>query len=222
MIKVNQITSVAHTSYIKSRVNCLGVCIAKSQTLPMITTKTLEAIRENAPSISLSISFNKEDNYTPTELSEILKYNSAQFYEFTPVDFLKKSDFEIQLKFLEQLPYEKIANGFFIVPDETTFLDNIKSLKMLEDVGVKLFQFEIESAVATKSRLDIKTLYHIENLSKEISILICDNFTTLHNYPIKGATGFYFNIKPTLPFFSYDHSELNFSLGHIMKILSTK
>ena len=87
----------------------------------------------------------------------VLAALGAEYLEFTPVDPYKRPEFEAQLSRLAALSQPKIANGFFVLADDTGFIDEPAPLQQLQDAGVVLFQFElgrpeVDPAVRTTGR----------------------------------------------------------------------
>ena len=220
MIKINQIATEAQANRIKAIADCIGVCITKTPMPGMISTETLETIRSAAPGIPLSVAFNPKEVFTDIEIFNVLDKFSPDYYEFTPVDFLKKTEFDAQIERLKKIAFKKIANGYFVQPDETSFLDDERSFKRLEESGVCLFQFEIQSAVDNELMLDSKTMSRIDDLAEKLKIIACDNFSVLKKYPIKNIAGYYFNIEASGQCSCYDYTDLSFPLSQILRILS--
>ena len=221
MIKVNQITAIAQAERLKKRIDIGGICISRqvAPQPPYLSFETALALRQALPGLSLSVSFCRDDGFETAEMLEILTAVKADFFEFTPIDFAKTELFEAQLEKLGQLNFRKIANGFFILTDDFGFIRETNPYQKMRQIGVELFQFEIESAVDPIDKIEAAKLVEVESFFNQLPVLVTDKITRVQDYPIQSVKGFFFNILPAKRQMNYDYSTLNWRESEITRVL---
>jgi len=224
MIKVNQISNIQQVERLQKRIDIGGVCISKSNDIkaPYIDLNTAIRIKDTLPGLSLSVSFCASDSYDVSEMSDILEVVKAEYFEFDPIDPIKKEQFNAQLKSFKELKIQKIANSFFIMKEDCSFIKDIDPLQKLSDIGVVLFQFEVNSAVDYNFMISKRDLADAEMVFSQFPALVCDRIKQTQNYPLRSVAGFYFNIKTPSKEEISNYSQLTWSESEIIRILMKK
>jgi hypothetical protein len=221
MIKVNQITSPAQAARLRGRADLGGICVSREDgaRAPYLGVDAAVTLREQVPDLPLSVTVRPGEPFTASELSELLDALDAAFLEFTPVDFAKAGEFQEQLAELAVLERPKIANGFFIQQDDCGFIRETEPYDRLREIGVELFQFEVESAVDERFRIRSGDLAAAEAFFRRVPTLVTDAIESTDGYPLASVAGFFFNIAAPLEAPNYDYSRRSFPESRIARIL---
>ena len=124
VIKINQVTSAAQAARLAPRMQACGVCIGDpGRRVPAVTMAVARAIRAALPpEIPLAVAFEDVIAMGPAEIADALHEAGAHWFEYTPVDFLKADAFDAELARVAAVPMPKIANGFFLLADDESFI----------------------------------------------------------------------------------------------------
>ncbi len=206
MIKINQLTSVAQASRLKAHLDVAGICIAKQKAVgsPYVDAKEALELRRALPGVPLSVSFLATDGFEIREMAEVLAEVGADYFEFTPVDFAKVSWFDEQLCRLSEIRLPKIANGYFVLADDTSFVGDATPFQRLQAIGVRAFQFEVQSAVDPSFKLSARDLQKTNDFFAQLNVLVTDVFDQIQDYPLRAVAGYFFNLASSQESPSYD------------------
>ncbi len=221
MIKVNQITKSTQAARLSKRIDLAGISVTKQEDVgaPYVDVDTALSLGKLFEGIPLSISFRRDEPLELSEITEVQEALDAKYFEFSPIDFVKKEQFERQLARLSKIASPKIANGFFAMKDDCGLIRDFEPYEALADIGVELFQLEVDSAVDPGFKLRGRDLARLEELFERFPVLVCDRVTGTKDYPLKSPQGFFFNIAATGDARNYDYSVARWKESEIMRIL---
>lgn len=199
MIKINQITSPSQAARLRKRMDLGGICLARQKRAgsPCLTVDGALEVRRALSGVPVSVAFRQGDEFSLDEMGEILSRLQVDYFEFTPVDFAKTACFEEQLSRLERIRLPKVANGFFLLADDASLIQDVAGFERLQAMGVELFQFEVESVIDPDFQLDRAKRQRAEALFSRFRVLVTDRFEQIQTYPLKSVHGYFFNLMPT-------------------------
>lgn len=214
LMKVNQVTSPSQGA--KSAADVLGV-VFDGRSNWAIDVEALSALRSTTGA-KISFALCRSMTKAAPEVNDILARFQPDFYEFTPADPAKPQQHRADLELLDSVSLPKIANGYFALRDDLSLLDDLDHFRRLMDVGVVLFQFEIDSLVHRDVRLRDQDAARLDDLFATVPALVCDSFENLDCYPLTRHRGYFLNLRSTGQDVNYDCSELSFSLPHVAQL----
>ncbi|MBT0567095.1 hypothetical protein [Williamsia sp. CHRR-6] len=157
---------------------------------------------------------------TLLDLAAYVADGEADYFEFTPSEPEKIAELNEELKVLSEVDRPKIANGFFVLADDDSFLRMEDYFDILSGHGVEFFQFEIVSVLDEHSMLPKNFMSRAEKLFSSHRVLVSDSFSSMSEYPIKNIDGFYFNLERDSQE-NYDLSEQKFSLSKVLRVIGS-
>lgn len=219
LTKINQLSTPAQATRWQSRMDIVGLCICRGNMpqppwIPLAAAKTL---RDLLCGVRVAVALNPKDEFGAAEIAHIIAELNADYYEYTPVDFLKQSEFAAELTRVSNLGCRKIANGYFIQRDDCGFLDKREPYREMMRAGVELFQFEVDTP--DDSELSRSDLRRANEFFEEVPALICDSALQLRDCPIVSARGFFFNIAALPSNANYDCSSVQRTESDIARAL---
>ncbi|MGL0785687.1 hypothetical protein [Xanthomonas translucens] len=210
MIKVNQVTKQAEIDRL-NRADILGFCLAKGR-LEVEDFAKLRIIHQKS-----SVAAAPDSGWTLEDLAGLVSEISADYFEFTPSEPEKKAELAEELRILAQVDRPKIANGFFVLADDDSFLKMEDYFENLRRHGVELFQFEIVSWVEDNTMLSKSLSARVDRFFASFPCLVSDDFSTLSKYPSVNAKGFYLNLDNGGG--NYDFSEYRFTFSRVLSLM---
>jgi hypothetical protein len=106
--------------------------------------------------------------------------------------------------------------------EDCSFIKDIDPLQKMSDIGVVLFQIEVNSAVDYNFMISKRDLADAEMVFSQFPTLVCDRIKQTQNYPLRSVAGFYFNIKTPSKEEISNYSQLTWSESEIIRILMKK
>ncbi|MFI6288619.1 hypothetical protein ACIBCM_28385 [Streptomyces sp. NPDC051018] len=171
VLKLNQVVTW-NRSTLLGGANLVGVTVAREHAprRGRLDEEAAVAVMEaGGRPASVAVSFERADGFTDDEMAGVLERLGADYYEFTPVDPAKKQAFAHDLGRLARLSLPKIANGFFLEPDDVSLFDDTDALRRLTEAGVVLFQVEIAPDALTSASVRAR----LGALFAEFPVVVC-------------------------------------------------
>lgn len=194
LIKLNQLTSVEQMRH-AGTAEMIGICTATRPLPggPCVDPATLAGLAAQRSDKKIALSFHDDGSVDGAFIRSTIDRLDIDYYEFTPVDPLKRDDFLRQMDWLQRLDAPKVANGFHLQSDDASWLDDVEPFRTLMAVGVEYVQFEVMSATSPDDMIGAAVRDRFSAFCEEIPVLISDKVSDLASYPIVSNRGFFFN-----------------------------
>ncbi|WP_305092896.1 hypothetical protein [Prescottella sp. R16] len=218
MIKVNQVVSRTEAGKLRGA-DIVGICLGDPVTTGrrVVDVDTFTALQEMA-GVRTSLYVDASMGYSSEEVVATVESLRPDYFEFTAVDAAKEPQVDEQLDLLGRLAVPKIANGFFVMKDDVSFLGSRAHLDRLVAAGVEYFQVETESLLDPGFRISAPHGERLAALFADYPCLVADVCTTPPVLPEFGQVGTYFNLgNGRVP--NYDHSDRQTPLSGIVRII---
>lgn len=148
------------------------------------------ALKKLKPAAKFVLSFDESDT-AHEERALLLQELAPDYYEYTPPDPCKKSEFSAYIERLEKIETPKIATSFSVMKDDMGMLRDREPFVEMMRRGTSYFQFEVESAVNPDFRLSAAQRRKTEEFFAEFPVLVNDSFDRLDQYPLQNQRGYW-------------------------------
>lgn len=220
VIKVNQLQSAAQAQRLAQRIDMAGVCVGDAA--PCVSLAQALAIRAAVPHLPLAVALADWRQHTPQQIDALVQDLGASHFEFTPADMAKAPDFADDLARLQAIRCPKVANGFFLLADDLSCIDDEAPYQALQQVGVALFQFEIDSALDPNAKLSQARLQRVDAFLAGLPVLVGDRLQQLAGYPLAAASGFFFDLAVPKAAHNDDKAQHSWAESQLMRLLPTR
>lgn len=217
MIKVNQLQSAAQAQRLAQRIDMAGVCVGDAA--PCVSRAQAVAIRAALPGMPLAVALDDWRQHTPQQIETLVHDLGASHFELTPVGMAKAPDFAEELALLQAIRCPKVANGFFLLADDLSFMADHGAYRSLQQAGVEWFQFEIDSAVHPSFKLSEADLQRVDAFFADLPVLVTDRLQQLAGYPLAAARGFFFDLEVPAAPHSYDMAQHRWLESQLLRLL---
>ncbi|MDF2992327.1 MAG: hypothetical protein K0S37_2841 [Microbacterium sp.] len=211
MIKVNQVTTQKEIDLL-SRADVLGFALGHEG----FGLDDLARLRRGGRKSALSAAAG--GGWALGDFMAALDDVPCDYLEFTPAEPQNAATLAEELEILARVDRPKIANGFFVLSDDDSFLRMADYFETLRQHGVVLFQVEIDSRVDPARMLPPKLSARLDALLAAFPCLVSDDFRGLSGYPRSSATGFFLTLRRG-DGANYDLSDRAFALSKVVTLL---
>lgn len=217
MIKVNQFQSAAQAQRLAPRIDMAGLCVGDAP--PCVSLAQALAIRAALPGLPLAVALADWRQHTPQQIDALVQDLGASHFDFTPADMAKEPDFADDLARLQAIRSPKVANGFFLLADDLSFMADVAPYRAMRQAGVEWFQFEIESALDPTCKLPQAALKGVDAFLAGLPVLVGDRLQQLAGYPLASASGFFFDLAVPKAPHNYDMAQQSWAESQLMRLL---